>query len=594
MEYAYTPYQKKTHKESGFKIPRISFPGSIGKWLAALAGIIVLLFLLFYLMLGELRFFVNHYFGLTFISKNYVILLQNDYELRPGGGFITGYGTVDTLLGIPKNINFHNSYEIDTAQYVTPPYPHEELLKNEWYEGYSFRDANWNPDFEKAAIELIDFYKQKFPKAEVDGLIVVNFSLIENLIDELGGVELDGKMLTKENLFSELEFEVNNIDRHNVEALTARKNILADLSVLLRKKIKRHPFKAKRVLVKALHEKDLYIWLKDRNLQQKVIKKGWANAMKLPERSDFLAVNLANLGSKKADRYLQTQVHYYANLTKELPEITAEVTIRFPGFTNEFSDNYKGYLRLYVPKNAEVTEMPVDSKRESLDDFEVIGTQVILPAGSKMTLTYIYTLPRTTFLHGEYKLRLIKQSGSEMFYNVTVEAKNGSTMNSKNMVTRENRATYQGQLSGDLNLELAISPDALSPYPIEQEFVSLDLINIVWNEPMEEAGSVDQANYAVIDLNKNNAEVTDEIKVASAELIRPNLIQLKLEGVTEQHEEHYQITLQNLKDLSGNFAIPNPKIITAVQRLNPPSEVPEIKLGEIPVVDENEEQPAGE
>jgi len=474
---------------------------------------------------------------------------------------------------------------------VPPPYPHEDLLKNEWYQGYTFRDANWEPHFPDSAQELIKFYQEKFPDRDVDGLIVVNFSLIEELIDRLGGVELNEKKLNKNNLFSELEFEVNNIDRHNIEALQNRKSILADLATVLLKKAKRHPFKTKNVLVRGLNNKDFYLWLKSQRLQNKLIAKGWSNTLIPAERSDFLAVNLANLGSKKADRYVQSEVHYYANITKELPEITMEVTIRYPGFTNIYSDNYKGYLRLYVPIGADVTSVPIDSETATEGDFKVIGTKIILPAGSKTSLTYVYTLPRNTFVRDQYQLRLIKQSGSEIFYKLTVETSEGKLMESNDFETRENRSMFMGKLNNDVDLSLNILPDITSPYPIEQVFDDLTHINIIWNEPLDPSTATNAANFSLADLNINDPQ-TDEVNVLSAALIQPNVVQLELEGITDQPLEQYRIELTGLRDQTGNFILPSPKSITVVQRIKGKTEAPEIRLGEIPETDTNEEVPA--
>jgi len=589
MEFAYSPYSQQKHeKKKERKGLKMKLPRGVKKWVGIIVGVLVLIAFILYLMLGELRFFANHFFGLTFFSKDYVVILQNDYELRPGGGFITGYGEISTFMGFPGDLSFKNSYDIDSQSYVTPPYPHEELLKNEWYQGYTFRDANWDPNFPGAAEELIKFYQEKFPEKDVDGLIVINFSLIEKMIDELGSVELNGKRLTRNNLFSELEFEVNNIDRHNVEALENRKDILGELAIQLIGKAKHHPFKTRDLFVEGLNNKDIYLWLKNERLENKLIEKGWANAMEPLERGDFLAVNLANLGSKKADRYVQTEVHYYANITKELPEITTEVSIRYPGFTNTYSDNYKGYLRLYIPKGADVTQLPLDSQEQSEGEFKMVGTKIILPAGSKTNLSYTYTLPRNTFLHDEYQLRLIKQSGSETFYKLTVETAEGKLMESDTFDTRENRAIFMGKLKNDMDLSLKILPDTTPPYPIEQEFEDLTHINIIWNEPMDPTTANNSQNFSIADLNKNN-ENTDEVNVIYTELIQPNIIQLEVEGITEQALESYRIDLKNLKDQTGIEILPNPKSITAVQRIKPKSEVPEIRLGEIP---QTEEEPA--
>lgn len=597
MEYAYSPYQhKKKHhqKEKKSKWSKIKIPKSFKKWVAIFAGILVLILFALYMSLGELRFFANHFFKLTFFQKNYLIILQNNYELRPGGGFITAYGNLDTMMGWTTNLSFKNSYDIETDTYIEPPYPHEDLLKNEWYQGYTFRDANWHPHFPDNVNELLGFYNKQFPKKKVDGVIVVNFSLLEDMVDRLDGVELNGKLLDKNNLFSELEFEVNNIDRHDVEALKNRKNILADLATVLADKVKNHPYRTRDAIIKGLNNKNIYLWLKSDRLQNKLIEKGWSNTMTSTERSDFLAVNLANLGSKKADRYVQTETNYYANITNEIPEITTEVTIRYPGFTNAYSDNYKGYLRLYVPKDADVTSLPVDSLEEAEGEFKVIGTKIILPAGSKTVLTYVYTLPRSTFLRDQFQLRLIKQSGSEMSYKATVETAEGNLMESDEMYTRENRASFQGQLENNIDLKLVILPDTTPPYPIEQEFTDLSHINIIWNEPLNESTALNAKNYTIADLNKNDPN-TDEVSVMFTEIIEPNVVQLELEGVTEQNLEHYRIDLNGIKDASNNIISPNPKSITVVQRMKSENNVPEIRLGEIPELPEdNAEVPAVE
>jgi len=581
MDYTYSPYQGQSYKKTGFKLPKINIPKGVKKWISIIIGMLFAILLVVYLLLGQLRFFANHFFGLTFFSKHYLVLLQNNYELRPDGGFITGYGNIDFFMGFPTNISFKNSYDIDTKSYVIPPYPMEEMLKNEWYQGYTFRDANWNPNFPDSAQELIKFYQEKYPDKKVDGIFVVNFSLIENLVDKLGGIELNGKKLTKKNLFSELEFEVNNIDRHNVEALANRKNVLSDLASQIIKKMKWHPFTAKNALVEGLNDKDLYVWLKNDRLENKLKDKGWANALVLPERSDFLAANLANLGSKKADRYLQTEVDYYANISKEIPEITAEVTLRYPGFTNVYSDNYKGYLRIYIPKNADTVNIPVDSEIKTDGDFKMIGAKIILPAGNKMSLTYTYTLPRTLLLPDEFKLRLIKQSGSEALYKTTVETADGKLMEGDDFEVRENRAMFMGKLERDSDLSLKILPDTTPPYPIEQEFTDLSHINIIWSEPMDSATVLDVNKYSIADLNTKN-EQNDNVKVKSAALTQPNVVNLELEGITKQDLESYRIDMNGLKDMSGNLISPNPKSITAVQRFKQQNNLTGIKLNEIP------------
>ncbi len=566
----YNPYKgtrKKTREKRSFKLPK--WTGGVKRWGIKLLIILFLAFAAFYVSLGELRFFANNFLSLGFFNKDYLIVLQNNYEARPTGGFVTAYGEISVTMGNPSEPAFFNSYEIDTEEYITPPFPHEDFLKNEWYEGYTFRDANWEPHFPQSADTLIQLYNKKFPEKEVDGMIVMNFSMIEDLLDELGGIELNDELLTKDNLFKKLTDAVNDVDRHDEVALIERKSVLAELAGPLMSKIKWHPFKTKRVIEKALAKKDMYLWFKGEGLQARAAKRGWTNELVAKEGADFLHVNLANLGSKKADRYLIKEVYHHVNIKKELPEVTTEITLRYPGEANIYSDNYKGYLRVYIPENATVQSDVLGASVKNELGFKVIGTEIILPAGGKSTISYTYQLPRTLLGNGQYDLRLVKQSGDNKRFTVTVDGPEDSGIESELFTSKENQALWQGMPESDLDLSLSLLPDETAPYPIEQVFDDLNTISIFWNESIREDSAGDALNYQVIDMDRIDAEVTDTVKVTYAELVGGNTVRLELEGVSDQKLERYQIIMTDIEDLSGNFITPNPKNITAVQRIKP-------------------------
>ena len=383
----------------------------------------------------------------------------------------------------------------------------------------------------------------------------------------MGGLEVNGENLTKDTLFSAITNTVNDVDRHNEEALSDRKDILSDLSKDLIKKAKWHPFKSKSAIVKALDNKDIYMWFDSESMQKKVVKKNWANTFVLPDGSDFLAVNIANLGSKKADRYIQKEVHHYVNITKELPEITTEIVIRYPGFKNNFADDYKGYLQLVIPGQAIIKNNIMESTVTDANEYKTIGEKLILPVGGKTTLSYTYTLPRNLLNPDEYKLRLIRQSGDEKYTWVTVETAPDRMINSNDFDTRENRAYFYEKLESDKDLTLNLLADTSSPYPIEQIFENLNTISIYWNEPIDESIGNDATNYKITDLNITDGSISDEINVVYAEIIDASISKLEVEGITKQNLERYQIELKNIRDTSGNIINPSPKNITVVQRI---------------------------
>ena len=296
----------------------------------------------------------------------------------------------------------------------------------------------------------------------------------------------------------------------------------------------------------------------------------WANHLELAPNSDFLHVNLANLGSKKADRYLIKEVFHHVNIQKEIPEITTEITIRYPGSKNIYADDYKGYLRVYIPATATIQSDTLGATVETIGDFKVIGTQVILPAGSKSTISYTYELPRTLLPLNTYQLRLIKQSGDDKFYTVTVESGGDRAISSDDFETMENRAIWRSIPESDVDLDLYLGEDTSAPYPIEQVFENLSTIAIYWNEPIEVSSGSDALNYEIIDANETNSAVTDEVKVAYAEVVDGSISKLDIEGITEQDLERYKIKVSNIKDQAGNLIEPDPKEITVVQRIVTP------------------------
>lgn len=562
----FSPYQQKAARFR--KRPFVRQEGTFRprRWLWIALGVIFGLFLLVYLGLGELRFIANHYLGLTFFRKHYVIVLQNNYELRPGGGFITAYGELTTTLGFPTHIAFNNSYAIDAFTEVEAPAVQQKFLGSDWYEGYTFRDANWEPDFPTNAQVLKEFYLEKFPEKEVDGMAVVNFSVVEALVEALGGIEVNGERVEAEELFALITHEVNNVDRHDEVALLNRKAILESLYNELAKKAFWHPFKTRRILEQALEEKELYAWLESNRLQRRLEARGWTNRFQPPEDQDFMALNVANLGSKKADRYLQKEIHHFIDLTQSIPSVRTELTFYLPGGKNQYLDDYRAYVRLYLPPGVQLSENLSESQVLQEEGFTILAHELEFPVGQTRQLVYEYTLPERLWNGEHYDLNLIKQSGSELMTRVTVELSPHLQLVSDHFEARENRGLWWGMLEKDETLSFEVKPDQFAPFPIEQQFLDFNTVLIDWNEPLAEAVARDATNYRIIDRNVANAEVNDEPRVVYAE-VQGNQVRLEVDGVTRQDLERYTLIIKNLRDASGNPTNPEQLEVTLVQRL---------------------------
>ncbi len=92
-------------------------------------------------------------------EAKYLVLLQNNDELRPTGGFIGTYGLWQAKDGEIISFKTHDIYHLDMPIQnkinLAPPEPIRKYLNDKWY----MRDANWSPDWPTAANKINWFYQ---------------------------------------------------------------------------------------------------------------------------------------------------------------------------------------------------------------------------------------------------------------------------------------------------------------------------------------------------------------------------------------------------------------------------------------------------
>src|SRR3989344_469487 len=76
-------------------------------------------------------------------GKTYIVLLQNNTELRATGGFMGSYARIETDKAGIKKIEVQDIYQPDgqIAGHVEPPYPVQEAFRQGWWK---LRDSNWD------------------------------------------------------------------------------------------------------------------------------------------------------------------------------------------------------------------------------------------------------------------------------------------------------------------------------------------------------------------------------------------------------------------------------------------------------------------
>ena len=155
--------------------------------------------------------------GVDTPTKRYMIIMQNDKEIRPTGGFMTNFATFKMANGVLENQDFSSAdmYSIDlvlddidaTYDFPDPPAPYGNYLKVErWYA----RDMNYSPDLPTSMDQLLVFYNmagriRPWQIKPVDAIVTIDTRVIEELLGVTGPVTVNGITYNQDNVVLELE-----------------------------------------------------------------------------------------------------------------------------------------------------------------------------------------------------------------------------------------------------------------------------------------------------------------------------------------------------------------------------------------------------
>ncbi len=536
-----------------------------------------------YFSLGNLRhlsLYIPNVTGFPFGGKHYLVLLQNNTELRPTGGFISSYADVGFDFGLIPKIQIHDVYSLKGHKDEVKeeaPYPMGDLLASPNYLGHSFHDANWYPDLPLSSKDILHFYAQEFPDQQIDGVIALNYSFIEDLLGVVGQITIDGTTLTRDNLFATIEYTQNNIDKHNVEEIEGRKSILSLLAPKLIRHIILHPEKLHTIsntMYSSLEKKDISVYMADSMLQERFTTSGWTNVFPKPKGAqDIFAVVVANLGGMKSDRYIQRtfdktiELSYQGETAEKTTNlITQRLHFEHPGTINPpLSNTFVGYIRSYVPKDAKFIQLMDGMDTYEEHGYMVVGKKIQINAGDSADIVFSYSLPEQ-YLGTSYTSDIYKQSGAEhTTQQITLRLPGDMRMQSTDFEIKENTAHITTSRPKDERISLKIQKDTTPPRVVHQEFIDYNRILLEFNEPILSYDCSNIENYSITDANTIVPSITNKPTVQEVQCKGRQAI-IFTSGIRTQYGEHFSLDLRNLRDANNNIITTNPKRITVVQR----------------------------
>jgi hypothetical protein len=397
------------------------------------------------------------YFG----KKTYLLVLQDNTELRNTGGILAVMGSIDVQNGEPKNLELqyaNNTYTNSTNSYATNTYTNSSnaVIKLDGPESFTifygtqyvrFRDMNVQYDFATFAPLYAAAYTQ-LTGQHADGVIAIDFTALQEFLKTTGPVTVGNQTLTWRNAIDQV---------HYLSATgTGFKTDFTEFLTKLGDKLVATAQTAGPV------EKLLLLnTLKTLGQQGHVLVYapgapigGYDDGAVQQTSGDYLYVLSANSGGGKADLNVNKSITYDTRVN-ENGTLTSNLTITYQ---NNCPWEYNVFTTALVPNGAQLISArysshalgPLVTWSDGLTEFT---SYIFVGPNATANVTYTYSLPAATIgsagVYSHYSLYVQKQAGiNDYTLNTAVTLPHGAQL------IRESNIGNGTVTSGDVQAEV--------------------------------------------------------------------------------------------------------------------------------------------
>ena len=395
--------------------------------------------------------------------KTYMLLIQNEDELRPTGGFITSIGHLVLHNGEIIRLEFE-SVDADVQEDWSRPYPAAPWQMQEYMNSrvLILRDANWFSDFPTTArwAEYLYAYTHSH---SVDGIIAVDQQFLVMLLAEIGPLRVEDapNPLTHQNVIEYMRQSKIPSAEEAGSPGWYRKEFIGNIANAILGELtsgSAHDWRGiSQVFLRALEERHLLLQFDDPVLAALITERGWDNAVRPPE-GDYLMVTDTNIGFNKTNAAVDLSLTYEVDLRdiaapvstltlshknnagSEVPCIQWDDTGQISPVIGEeeypISRCYWTYTRVYKQAGVALLDATphaipgewmilhervparVDTLDEELQDAQGFGTLLVVPGGKRLDTMFQFALTDTVVSAGEasgeyrFGLKVQKQPGT--------------------------------------------------------------------------------------------------------------------------------------------------------------------------------------
>ena len=404
--------------------------------------------------------------------RTYLLILQNQQEIRATGGFIGATVEVHIDSGVLGDLVADDSVLVDRRPLVDNPVPPEPLFWYLWMGRLLFRDSNWSPHFPDAALQVAELYRRGHP-VEIDGVIAATKLFGLDLVGTLGDVEVPGwdgpldRAIASQLTEGELAYPC----REDHAANRAKRCFDEDLVPALLDSMRSGLGEAQRIdvlklLLDHLDRKTILFNFADPSAQALIAANDWDGAVPKTQQDLIMVVDSSFPGHTTAD--VQREVDYRVALSTAGPS-KADLRVRYankrppgPDICRQSSQAllggcYWNYFRVLLPEGARDLQGPsvplhegaerliwgyreIDSGQTAvygsggLEGLQEVGGFIAVAPGRVITIPIVYELkqglvqPRGSGRF-EYRLQLVKQPGMDGdIYDVSIGLPQGAKL----------------------------------------------------------------------------------------------------------------------------------------------------------------------
>lgn len=376
-------------------------------------------------------------------EKKYLVLFQNDAEIRATGGFLTAYG----ILRIDKGKVFQEKsddiYNLDNKfrKRLDPPELIKKYLPLVFY--WNLRDMNLSPDFKESMNTFYSYYQDVPGEPEVDGIIAVDTQVLNDLVTVLGPIDVPGfgtfSSETDERCdCPQIIYELEDMSTRPVAYVRSeRKGFLAPMlqTILLKS------YGAPKNLwpglfetgLRNIREKHVLFYMMDEAEQQALEGVGVAGRIEDYD-ADYFHINDINFAGAKSNLFITEEVEQDITISED-GTVNKKVTVTYknpaPASNCDLEAGklclngiYRDVVRVYVPQGSTLKDA-LGFEEDTVETKEDLGKTYFqgffkLSPESQAKIVFEYTLSNK-FSGDQYRMLIQKQPGKKKpQYTVTI------------------------------------------------------------------------------------------------------------------------------------------------------------------------------